>query len=175
MPTTYLTLTTYPTPSSLSICELPLAMTPSAPSLNLQVHESFLFRMVPHNGYLFCNLSSLIVDIPLLPEERISSGITIRHQGKLNPVGNNLMIIKEFGLINFNVTLVIPKLSSPLGAKPVSPVIQVISNLHVTLAWYKILNECMTHERTPWVDWGILDGVLCRPVNLVNESLDLFL
>jgi len=42
------TLTTYPTPSSLSVCELPLAATPSAPSLNLQVHERFLFRMVPH-------------------------------------------------------------------------------------------------------------------------------
>jgi len=42
------TLTTYPTPSSLSICELPLAVTPSAPSPNLQVHERFLFRMVPH-------------------------------------------------------------------------------------------------------------------------------
>jgi len=45
-------------------------------------------------GYLFCNLSSLVVDIPLLPEERISQGITIRHQGKLNPVGNNLTIVK---------------------------------------------------------------------------------
>jgi len=45
---TYLTLTTYPTLSSLSICELPLAATPSAPSSNLQVHERFLFRMVPH-------------------------------------------------------------------------------------------------------------------------------
>jgi len=42
------TLTTYPTPSSLSVCELPLAATPSAPSPNLQVHERFLFRMVPH-------------------------------------------------------------------------------------------------------------------------------
>jgi len=42
------TLTTYPTLSSLSVCELPLAATPSAPSLNLQVHERFLFRMVPH-------------------------------------------------------------------------------------------------------------------------------
>ena len=42
------TLTTYPTPSSLSVCELPLAATPSAPLPNLQVHERFLFRMVPH-------------------------------------------------------------------------------------------------------------------------------
>jgi len=42
------TLTTYPTPSSLSVCELPLATTPSTPSPNLQVHERFLFRMVPH-------------------------------------------------------------------------------------------------------------------------------
>jgi len=49
MPTTYLTLTTYPTPSSLSVCELPLATTPSAPSPNLQVHERFLFRTVPHS------------------------------------------------------------------------------------------------------------------------------
>ena len=55
-PMTYLTLTTYPTPSSLSVCELPLAMTPSAPLPNLQVHERFLFRTVPHNGDLkiFC-------------------------------------------------------------------------------------------------------------------------
>ena len=50
MPTTYLTLTTYPTLSSLSVCELPLAATPSAPSLNLQVHERFLFRTVPHRN-----------------------------------------------------------------------------------------------------------------------------
>ena len=48
MPVTYLALTTYPTPSSLSVCELPLAATPSAPSLDLQVHERFLFRMDPH-------------------------------------------------------------------------------------------------------------------------------
>jgi len=33
---------TYSTPSSLSVCELSLAMTPSAPLLNPQVHERFL-------------------------------------------------------------------------------------------------------------------------------------
>ena len=49
MLTTYLTLTMYQTPSSLSVCELPLAVTPSAPFLNLQVHERFLCRMVPHS------------------------------------------------------------------------------------------------------------------------------
>jgi len=47
---TYLTLTTYPTPSSLSICELPLAATPSTPLPDLQVHERYLFRMVPHRN-----------------------------------------------------------------------------------------------------------------------------
>jgi len=41
---------TYSTPSSLSVCELSLAMTPSAPLLNPQVHERFLLRMVPHTN-----------------------------------------------------------------------------------------------------------------------------
>ena len=49
-PVTYPTPTyTYSTPSSLSICKLSLAMTPSAPLLNPQVHERFLLRMVPHS------------------------------------------------------------------------------------------------------------------------------
>jgi len=52
-PTTYLILTTYPTLSSLSICELPLATTPSTPSPDLQVHERFLFRMVPHTVIIY--------------------------------------------------------------------------------------------------------------------------
>jgi len=39
---------TYSTPSSLSVCKLSLAATPSAPLLNPQVHERFLLRMVPH-------------------------------------------------------------------------------------------------------------------------------
>jgi len=49
MPTTYLTPKTYSTPSSLSICKLSLAMTPSTPLLNPQVHERFLLRMVPYS------------------------------------------------------------------------------------------------------------------------------
>jgi len=37
---------TYSTPSSLSICKLSLAATPSAPLLNPQVHERFLGRFL---------------------------------------------------------------------------------------------------------------------------------
>jgi len=46
---TYPTLPyTYSTLSSLSVCKLSLAATPSAPLLNPQVHERFLLRTVPH-------------------------------------------------------------------------------------------------------------------------------
>ncbi|KIJ91274.1 hypothetical protein K443DRAFT_115250, partial [Laccaria amethystina LaAM-08-1] len=41
-------LTTYPSPSSLSVCKLPFAVTPSAPLPNPQVHERLPLRTVPH-------------------------------------------------------------------------------------------------------------------------------
>jgi hypothetical protein len=45
----YLYSTTYPSPNSLSVCELPFATTPSTPSPNPQVHERLPLRMVPHS------------------------------------------------------------------------------------------------------------------------------
>jgi len=41
--------TAYPTESSLSVCELPLAAIHSAPLPSPQVHERFLIRTVPHS------------------------------------------------------------------------------------------------------------------------------
>jgi len=82
------TLTTYPTPSSLSICELPLAETPSAPSPNLQVHERFLFRMVPHNQlhdlHTHPTLSTNFTHSNMLSTSQTSSSFTVHHRDELS-------------------------------------------------------------------------------------------
>ena len=97
-------------------------------------HPYVLFSAHGHSmyiiayAYLFLNHSHLIIDIPLLPEVRVGWWISIRCQGKSNPVGDNLMIVKEFCLIDFNVPL---QCFSSLGTKPVVPVIQAITNLYV--------------------------------------------
>jgi len=62
--TTYLTSKTYSTLSSLSICKLSLAATPSTPLLNPQVHERFLLRTVPHTPCL-CNFAPCTDLVPI--------------------------------------------------------------------------------------------------------------
>jgi hypothetical protein len=81
-------------------------------------------------AYLFCNLSSLVINIPLFPEERICWWISIRCKVKLNPVSDNLTIVEEFSLIDFNVPL---QGFGGLGTKPIAPVIQAITNLYVSM------------------------------------------
>ena len=66
-PVTYPTLPyTYSTLSSLSVCELSLATTPSASLLNPQVHERFLFRTVPHKHIVMLWLHHHMVVFSLL-------------------------------------------------------------------------------------------------------------
>jgi hypothetical protein len=79
-------------------------------------------------AYLFHNLSSVIIDIPLLPKERISWQIFIRCKAKFAPVDNNLVIVEMFCLIDLDVPF---QSFTSLGTKPIVPVIPVITNLSV--------------------------------------------
>jgi hypothetical protein len=71
-------------------------------------------------AYLFCYLSSLIINFPLPPKKGISRWVSISCKVKFNPVGDNLMIVEVIRLINFYVSL---QSFGSLGTKTIAPVI----------------------------------------------------
>jgi hypothetical protein len=79
-------------------------------------------------AYLFSNLSSVIINIPPLPKKEISWQVSMRCEVKFNPVDDNLAIIEKICLINLYISF---QSFSSLGAKPIAPVIQAITNLNV--------------------------------------------
>ena len=79
-------------------------------------------------AYLFGYLPRLVIYFPLLPEKGICWWVSISCKAKLNPVRNNLLIVKKLGLIDFDVSL---QSFSSLGTKAIAPVIQVVTNLYV--------------------------------------------
>ena len=71
-------------------------------------------------AYLFCYLSSVVINFPILLKKGISWWVSISCKIKLNPVSDNLTIVEVFGLINFDVSR---QSFGSLGTKTVAPVI----------------------------------------------------
>ena len=86
-----------------------------------------LYLLVAH-AYLFSNLSGVIINIPPLSKKGISWWVSMRCEVEFNPVDDNLVIVEKICLIDLYISF---QSFSSLGAKPIAPVIQAITDLNI--------------------------------------------